>query len=178
MGKKIGAIVAGAKLDERTVTVCTRGDLNAEIEDLQRQLVQADRDFVKQSLADVSPARGLAERIEVLREQMRADEHVFKFRALSAKAWSDLLAEHPPRHGHDEIWNLETFPAACVAACCVEIDGEAETLDAADVEALFDVLNSKQRDDLFDGAYLANVRSADVPFSVLASKILHSTEQS
>jgi len=178
MGNKIGAIVANAKMAERTATVCTRGDLNAEIEDLQRRLLEADRDFVKQSLSDVSPARDLAAAIEALREQMQADEHVFKFRALSPVAWSDLLAEHPPRDGHEEVWNLETFPAACVAACCVAIDGEPETLDVAEVESLFGVLNSKQRDDLFDAAYRVNVKSTDVPFSALASKILHSTAQS
>jgi hypothetical protein len=32
----------------------------------------------------------------------------------------DLMAEHPPRKGKDERFNLNTLPAATVGLCCIE----------------------------------------------------------
>lgn len=168
----IDEIIASTKPVEKSVTVCVRGDLNVKIEELERELASV-KDWKPASLADASPARALAEQIEATREEMQQHEHVFRFRAQSAKAWSDLLAKHPPRKGRDEAFNPETFGVACVAACAVDPEMTEEQAGK-----LADVLNQGQWDDLTSAAWTANVRSVDIPFSLAASAILRSTEPS
>lgn len=68
------------------------------------------------------------------------------FRALPRPVWAQLLGEHPPTEvqadmGHE--YNVETFPAALIAACSVDGMGESEAQELldewsdADAKALF-----------------------------------------
>lgn len=168
----IDEIIASAKRAEKTATLCVRGDLNAKIEELERQLGES-KGWKPQSLADASPLRALAEQIEATRDEMREHEHTFLFRALPPKAWSDLLAKHPARKDRDEGFNLATFPAAAISACAVDPEMTVEQ-----AEQLSEVLNQGQWDTLFSAAWTANVQALDIPFSLAASAILRSTEQS
>ncbi|MGH3010180.1 MAG: hypothetical protein ACRDLM_12350, partial [Gaiellaceae bacterium] len=170
----IETLIAAAKPAEQSVTLCLRGDLNVKIEDLEREL-EAAKGWKPGSLADTDPARELAEQIEATREEMREHSHVFKFRAVAPKAWSDLLALHPPRKDNDAdgLFNLQTFPSAVIAACAIEPEMTAEQLDR-----LAAVLNQGQYDDLFMAAWRVNTRATDIPFSGAAYAILHNTEQS
>ena len=168
-------IVAGASRPERSVTLCTAGALNARLQELERTLAD-EHQKVSTSLADGGRRRELAEEIESVLSEMRAHEHTFTFRGLAHKAWSDLTAEHKPRDGKSEIVNLETFPAACIAASLVKVDDDEVTTDVEDVEKLFDVLNEGQIDQLFNAAWEANTGGRSVPFSALASATLQNTD--
>jgi hypothetical protein len=175
----LGDVVKKATRAERTATVCLAGDLNARYDELEVQLqrLTVDRD----SLADGDGRVPIAEEMAQVREQMRASEHFFTFRALAPKEWSDLLAIHPPREDKQEAFNTDTFPQACVIASLVRVknaqDDELEFTEA-DVEALWDgVLSQGQRNELFGAAWEANTGRVSVPFSALASVILGRTSE-
>lgn len=171
-------IIASATPAERDVKICVAGALNArfavldaELQDLQQ------RRFVGDSLGEADPRRAIAEEMENLREQMKADEHTFTMRALPPKAWSDLRAAHGPREGRMERFNPETLPSALIAASCVRVDGEDVELSTDKVGELFDVLNEGQRDELFEAAWEANTGRVSVPFSAAASVVRQTSEQ-
>lgn len=167
----IESIIDGASPPTTSVRICVAGDLSAQFEELEAQLAEA-KNWKPDSLGDASPTRDLAQRMETLREQMREHEHTFTFRGLSTRAWSDLVAHHPPRDDKDEAWNLETLPVALIAACAVDPEMSVEQ-----AERLCDRLSQGQWDELFSTAYRITVRKTDIPFSSLAYGILHDTEQ-
>lgn len=158
-----------ASLPEKTVEVCLRGDLVAQVEDLERDL--RDLRTNTQTLADRGKARQLAEQIEQVRAEMQNSSVVFRLRGLNRKQWADLLAAHPPRR-NDETdkalgYNTETFFPALIRTCLVEpsVDDEQwERLDA--------LLSSAQFDALVDAALAVSRRKVDVPFSFAASATL------
>ena len=83
---------------------------------------------------------------------MKARTFAFRFRALSPKAWSDLLAAHPSKD-KTKIFEANTFPDAAIRACCVEPAGLD---DDARFAALLSQLSVAQQSDLFDGAWAVN----------------------
>lgn len=175
MPSDVHALIAAARLPERTVSLCLRGDLVAELERLDRELAELDRPgrVVTDSLAG-DGRRGLAERIEALREEMRASTVSFVLRALPRRRWSALLAEHPPRDGDegDKAMgiNSESLFAALIGESIV-----SPTLSADELDTLLDAISSAQYDELANAAWSLNRRSVDIPFSPTASRILRSS---
>lgn len=173
----IDEVIASAKLPEKTISLCLRGDLQAEWEDLERQLraeEEADDDAV---LAGNAEARGLAEQMEKLAATMREREVVFRFRGLSAKAYSDLMVRHrAPEDKRDEAvdgLDWDTYPTALIAACAVE-----PRMTLAQAEQLNDKVSHRQWDDLFATALACNRSQVSVPFSLSASAIRAATAPS
>ena len=168
-----------AKLPEKTVPLCLAGDLQAEFEELERQL-QIERtrpDKQGATMASTGRSRAeteLAQQIEALRERMQAATTVFRLRALPKKRWSDMIAQHKPRPEDKEAGldhNGQTLPVAVVAACCID-----PQMSIPEVEELVDeILTQGQWDDLYLTAFMLNRRNVDVPFSASASAILSST---
>lgn len=167
------ALLAEARLPERTVEVCLRGDLAADHEAAERELEQAQR-APSDSLAG-SGAGAIVDRIEALEAQMREHTYPFRLRALSRPAWRKLLAEHPPRRDDagkivDEDagveLNVETFYAALIRACLVD-----PVLDGDDWARLTEALTDRQYGDLASAAWLLNRGEVDVPFSLAASRM-------
>jgi hypothetical protein len=166
--RSVKELVAAAKLRETTVVLSFAGDLLGEVEGLQRQLAEAGH-WSLTSLADSDPRQPIVERIQALQEEIDANRAEFRLRALPAKAWSDLLAAHPPAHGEDAHFNVATFPGAAIAACCLD-----PVMTAAEYTELAQVLTGGQEDELFDAVWRINTRSASVPFSLASSAILAS----
>lgn len=164
----ISDILKRAKRREKIVHLCLAGDEVAEIEGLERQLTGLADTWQPDSLAATDPREKIAKQIKAARERMRKAEVAFKFRAVGAKEWSDLLAAHPGK-SREQIWDPETFPKALVGACCVDPE-----MLPTQVEELFEVLNEGQRNDLMNAAYEVNAEATHVPFSVSASSILSS----
>lgn len=162
--RSIADIIASAKPRESTVTLCLAGDLAGRIEELERQLGDLS-DWQASSMSDEDPRLAVAEEIAALQDQMKGAEEVFHFRALGAKAYSDLVAAHPPKvAGH--LFDGATFFPALIAACCVE-----PAMTVEDYEQLAEVLNEGQRSELETTAWQVNDQSTAVPFSVSASAI-------
>ena len=179
MGKDVKALIRQAKLPERTVQVCLRADLVAEMEQAERELAEAQRE-ISGSLAAGSRVREIAERIEALRRDMLDHTVEFRLRAMPRPVWTAFLAEHPPRKTESgevderDKWigvNTDTFFPALVRRSVVEPE-----LDDDDWDALDQSLTSRQFDDLSDAAWSLNRREVDIPFSRAASRILQSSE--
>ncbi|GAA3416226.1 hypothetical protein [Streptosporangium vulgare] len=172
----IADIIGQVKRPEKTVPICLAGDLQAEFEDLERDLAIARDKPAEGTLAGGSNpiATTIAQQIVELRERMREHTTVFRFRGLPRKAWSDLVAECPPgddaKEGADVDW--ETFGVALVAACVVE-----PTMTVEDAGQLAEVLTQAQWDSLFAAAYSVNKRDVDVPFSYAASAVLQTSKK-
>jgi hypothetical protein len=173
--------VANAKLAETTVPICLRGDLVAEIERLDRELIAAGTG-PSTGMEDGAHLRDLAERIEALRAEMSADDanHTFVLRALSGPKYRALKAEHPPRLddngqviAEDRITgaNVDTIAAPLLRACCVD-----PVLDDATWRAVEPVLSDGQYNALVEAALLVNQGRVSVPFSRAASRVMRSTE--
>lgn len=163
-----------ASLPEKTVEVCLRGDLVAQVEDLEREL--RDLRTNTETMADQGRARKVAERIEAARAEMSAKAIVFRFRGLDRHGWAQLLTDCPPRDGvaTDKAlgYNPETFYPALIRRCLVEpqvTDEQWERLDAR--------LSSGQFDSLADTALAVSRRKVDVPFSFAASATLRSSAE-
>jgi hypothetical protein len=167
-----------AKLPERTVELCLRGDLQAEWEDLHRQLAEVEaRQAIDKRLNPGGERKQIAGQIETLEEQMRADTIVFRMRALSRKAWNALLKEHPPRKDDDTDavlgYNLDTFMAGAIRACTYAPDDlDEETWN----DLLDESLTEHQFASLQNAVLALNVRQVSVPNSSAASRILRASE--
>jgi hypothetical protein len=161
-----------AALPEKTVEVCLRGDLLAEVEDLEREL--RDARISVQTMADQGRARKIAEQIEKAREAMREASVVFRLRGLTRKAWAGLVGAHPPRKDNDTDralgYNMDTFFPALIRACVTEPELNDETWERLDP-----ALSSAQFDELVDAALAVSRRRVDVPFSYAASVTLQSS---
>ncbi len=176
----IKSILAEARLPERTVPICLRGDLVAEYEELDRQLEEANR-RAADSLAG-NGAGELLDRIEALQEEMRAATVTFRVRALPKPAWRALLAAQPPRHDDDDKpnqedaaigVNMETFWDAIARACLIEpvIDDETGAMMAGPEGRLTD----RQIGQLADAAWAVNRGDVSVPFSLAVSQARRTT---
>lgn len=175
--------LAGAKLPERTVEICLRGDLVAEHEEAERQLEQAEK-RPADSLAG-SGTGELVERIEALEAQMREETETFTLRALphrrSARddrpTHTELKKAHPPRREDGEIidadevgYNVDSFNEALVKLCTVD-----PVLDADDWAELFAVISEGQFAVLAMASIFLNRGDINVPFSHAASKAKRAT---
>lgn len=158
--RSIQDILAAARPRETEVRLCLAGDLAADADRIQAQLDALDGRFVRSSLAETDPRTALESELAEVHDLMRENEVVFRFRALGKLAYSDLLAAHPGRPGEDEAWNNITYPQALIAASCIEPAMTAEQL-----EALSEVLNQRQRNELFNAAWTAQVGETRVPIS-------------
>lgn len=174
----IDEILDQATPPEKTVPICLAGHMQAEFEELERDLAIARDKPAEGTLAGgANPlATQIAQQIVELRERMREHTKVFRFRGLSRRAFSDLIAKYPPSkedeaEGKDVDW--ETFGVALIAACAVD---PAMTEEKAG--KLVDVLTSAQYDSLFAAAFSVNKRDVDVPFSYAASAVLQSSKKS
>jgi len=166
---------------EVTIRVPMRADLIDTLQLLEvelRQAAQRDKDgAATASLADRPKAPVVAERIQALERELADSEVEFKFRAIGRRAYDQLLAEHPPTaiqvkeakaQGVVALYNLDTFPPALAAACCVQPAG-------ATVEHLrkaYDEWSPGQWSVLWRAVIAVTQGSADVgPKSVTASAI-------
>jgi hypothetical protein len=159
------AVLAQATLPTRVVGLCLRGDLVSEHADNERRLTDV-ADWAATSIADADPRRELADRQAELEAEMKAAEVPFRIQAIAAKAWSDLLAQHPGKPGSDDQVDLDAFAPAAVAACLV-----SPRMTEKQVETLFERITAGQRDVLFAAVWQLNAREVTVPFSVTASAI-------
>jgi hypothetical protein len=182
--KNFKTMLAGAKLPERTVEICLRGDLVAEHEDAERELEAAEKKPTD-SLAGNGTAK-IIERIEALEAEMREATQTFTLRALphrrSARddrpTHNELKKAHPPRREGGEViagdedygYNVDAFNEALVRLSVVEPE-----LDAADWDDLLAVLSEGQFSKLAVACLFLNRGDIDVPFSHAASRAKRAT---
>jgi len=173
MKPDFAALLAGAKLPERTVPVCLRGDLKAEHERLNDELELLEKQAVD-SLAGNGGAE-LAERIEALEAEMRANTYPFVLRGLPGPQFRAFKAKHPERvdangaavkpddyYGFDITTGFEPLIRTSI------VDPQPDELQWS---TLMETLTERQFDDLAMAAFLLNRGDVDVPFSRAASRL-------
>lgn len=94
--KDFQTMLAEAKLAERTVPLCMRGDLVAQLEQLE-----AAADEARKANSKESALPDIVEQIEALQAQMRDGTYVFRLRALPPRRYRALKAKYPPRRDED-----------------------------------------------------------------------------
>ncbi len=160
-------VMAVAKPREATVRLCLDQSLNSEHERLEEALDAARKGPDTTSMSEPVKGYAIAQQITELEARSEAAKVTFVLRALGHKAWSDLLAAHPPEDPEVSTFNLLTFPPALIAACSLDPIMSEEQVSTE----LFEVLNWGQRNLLFNTAFAANT-GVDVPFSLAASATL------
>lgn len=167
------ALLSGAKLPERTVAICLRGDLVAEHEQLNEQLELLEKKAVD-SLAGNGGAE-LAERITALEDEMRQNTYPFRLRGMSGPKFRAFKAQHPIRlkdNGDPERvdarfeFNTETGFEPLTRLSIIDPE-----LSDAQWSELLETLTDNQFDGLSAVAWLLNKGEIDVPFSRAASRL-------
>ncbi|MFI6594999.1 hypothetical protein ACIBHX_02055 [Nonomuraea sp. NPDC050536] len=169
---------AKVRRPEKTVSLCLAGDLQAEFEDLERELAAARDQPSSGTLAGGSAeAAEIARRIQALQAEMREHSEVFKFRGLTRREHSDLVARHPPTEEQLEQSpnvdvNWETYGVALIAACCV-----SHPMTEAEAGELVDILTTAQYSALYQAASAVNILGLDIPNSFTASAVLQGSKR-
>lgn len=161
--------IARAALPERTISICLRGDLDAEHQRLTTEVLKLKATGAS-SLAGADLG-DLPDRIEALRLEIEAESIVVRLRALTRRRWSELIAQHPARPGNerDAKVGLNAFGFYSTAIRESAIDCE---LDAADWATLLGdadtdgLLTDGQWDQLIRSINELNQSPASVPFSL------------
>lgn len=148
-------LIADAKPPARTVEVCLRGDLTADLERATRALALATANE-----ADTTEAMA---QIAALRKQMAAATVEVTLTAMPRGDWLSLIAGHPPRDGNDTDqrvgFNTETFYDAAIRRSWAAPEATDD-----DLTGLLGALNDRQFNDLADAAWSVNAGGVSVPF--------------
>lgn len=170
--RKVKAAIRAAKLPERSVELCLRGDLVAQFEALQRELERLGERPKQPMLTGDVEAREVAKRIEAVREQMRAHTVTFTMRAMSRRRWTEFVAGHEPRKGVESDqtagFNTKTLYEALVRESTVD----PQLTDEEWAHLLDEVLSDAQFETLAGAAWELNRKDVSVPFSFAASVVL------
>jgi hypothetical protein len=166
-------MLAGAKLAERTVEICLRGDLIAEHQQAERELERAEKNSAN-SLAGNGVAE-LAERIQALEAEMQQNVYTFRLRGLPAPQFRAFKAEHPIRiedgepNKQDAVFgfNTETGFDPLTRMCVVDPELDDETWTQ-----LLESLTENQLEELSAAAWFLNRGDVDVPKSSAASRLM------
>jgi hypothetical protein len=164
------------RLPERTVSFLDDEGLKQRVTDAALDVAKARASALgrateadvpaeeRESWADAQPDVLAAQTaLDAAREALAAATITLTFRALPRPVWEQLLREHAPTEeqadlGHE--YNVETFPAAIIAASSVDGMSEAEAQELldnwsdADAKALFTaalLVNQTMRADLGKG---------------------------
>lgn len=168
--KSAKELIKAAKLPERTVDICLRGDLATEVQSLEAELTAALDAEQNDGRLGGKKSKQIAARIEEVRAEMAESTVSFRLRALPRRRWRELMDEHPPKKGDkgDEAMGvaLEPFLDAVTPASVVDPE-----LDAAEWAELVDVLSSGEYDRITTAVWDLNRRQVDVPKSSRASLI-------
>ncbi|MEU5383219.1 hypothetical protein [Kitasatospora cineracea] len=163
------------RLPERTVSICDDDTAKLAVTDAQLKLAKARSEARTSATSqgvehgqvdayvEAHPQVVIARSFLATAEQELADVTVeLTFRALPRPVWEALLAEHAPTEEQADKgmdYNVESFPAALIAASHIERDAngaEVEGMSVADAQLLLDEWSDSDAKVLFTGAMLVN----------------------
>jgi hypothetical protein len=175
--KNFKAMMAEAKLPERTVDVCLRGDLVADFQALEAELDEARRaggDSLDSGTGEI------VELMEATQALMRDYTYPVRLRAMRGPDFRTLLAQHPARRNEaGEIdkaeqgfdFNIETFFEPLLRACMVD----PELVVNDEWREFVGTLTDYQFNELALAALTLNRGKVDIPFSLAASMMKSSS---
>lgn len=163
------------QLPERTLSISDNPVLKTAVTEaalgLARARTQAKSESIDQAVPEEQREEWVETRPEVLAAvgaledaQRALDEATvtLTFRALPRPAWEQLLREHPPTEAQADAgmeYNVESFPAALIAACHIERDEtgtEVPGMTDAEAQELLDAWPDSEAKALFTAALLVN----------------------
>ncbi|WP_328925565.1 hypothetical protein OG429_13520 [Streptomyces sp. NBC_00190] len=163
------------RLAERTLSICDDPTLKAAVTEaalrLARARTEAGSASIEQGISEAARAEWVAQQPEVLAAEGELDDAQreldaatlrLTFRALPRPAWEQLLRDHPPTEAQADIgmeYNVETFPAALIAACHLERDDtgtEVPSMSETDAQELLDAWADADAKALFTTALVVN----------------------
>ncbi|MEU6475335.1 hypothetical protein ABZ858_00320 [Streptomyces sp. NPDC047017] len=163
------------KLPERTLRVCDDDGVKKKSTEAALALAKARTDAraesVVQGIAESDREGWIVAYPDVVAAQLQLDKaeravedatDVLTFRALPRPVWEQLLRDHPPTEAQADQgmeYNVETYPAALIAACHVERDetgAEAPGMSEQEAQELLDAWSDSEAKALFTSALLAN----------------------
>lgn len=179
----IDAILGALADPSRRRTVSVRLPINVDgvdFDDLIEQHARADLELADalQASADRARLDELRERVEATEQAIEDAKTEFRFQAVGAKAWADLVAAHPPTAADRKVEpraeiHADTFYPAAIAASAVEPEitvEQAEQLRALLPDDLWTLLGT--------ATMQANIGGGDTPKSLLAGTLRRASERS
>lgn len=144
------------KPNEKQVDILLEPLLKAKVEEKTREVEQLTR-AEQRGRKDLSQKSAIKaqEELDAIMDEVRSESVTFLFRDIGRKKLDTLIAAHRPTEEMKTQWkdegnagslayNLETFPPALIAACCVDPEMSLEDAQAiceewggGDIEALF-----------------------------------------
>lgn len=172
----LDAALAAAKMPERTVDLCLRGDLQALFESLESELRESRAaGTAVDSLAGDPHARELAEQITALQDDMAAHTVTLTVRGITNPHWNKLVADCPVRDGNSTDralgYDVDKFFPLLVKTCLLDVTDEQW-------QKLYATISAGQFEALSDASLAVSRRRVDVPKSLLASEVLRISETS
>ncbi|MFI1436517.1 hypothetical protein [Streptomyces lydicus] len=163
------------KLPERSLRLCDDDEAKKNATDAALELAKARTtaraESVEQGIAEADREEWMLARPDVVAAQLRLDAAervledatvVLTFRALPRPAWEQLLRDHPPTEAQADQgmeYNVETYPAALIAACHIERDqsgAEVPGMNEQEAQELLDAWPDSEAKALFTSALLVN----------------------
>ncbi|MGW0009893.1 hypothetical protein ACWDVX_09040 [Streptomyces tendae] len=163
------------KLPERSLRLCDDDEAKKNATDAALELAKARTvargQSVEQGVSEADREEWTVSQPEVVAAQLRLDAAeqvledatvVLTFRALPRPAWEQLLRDHPPTEAQADQgmeYNVETYPAALIAACHIERDesgGEVPGMSEQEAQELLDAWPDSEAKALFTCALLVN----------------------
>lgn len=163
--EKIRALVKSQARPEKVVTLVLRADLQQQIEELEKKLIEIRAADSEGTLAGNTDAAPVADEINALIEEAKDSTIDVLLRALPRKQWSDLVTKNPPK-SEEYLYDAAGLMNDAIPACWVSPELDAETRDA-----LLDGLTQGQWDRLSEATQMLNRGDVNVPFSALATRV-------
>lgn len=166
--KSTKEMLAAAKLPERSVAICLRGDLVADINALERELAEVlAQEAADRRMTGVKRSKELADAIEAKRAEMADATLDMRLRALKVSQWRDMVRKYPPAKDDKSGLGVDitAFMGEAIPASVVSPDD----MDADDWETFNDNVPPSEITRLMNLVWELNTQGVDIPKSRLAS---------
>jgi hypothetical protein len=165
-------LLAKVKPVTRSVSLCLSGDLIAEKERTERELLAARAEDDRHNRPPEAPA--IARRIRELEEEIDASLTEFVVQSVGRTDWEGLIDRHPAGDREKELGLSfgPGFVTESIALSCIE----PAVMTVDQVSQLEEVLSASQLQLLFSAVMAVNTGSDRLPKSVAATATLAASE--
>lgn len=165
----IDHLLATARRQTRSITVCLRGDLVDEYVAAGARILELNQQHAgRESLAGIPEVTDLTERMDVLKADMEANSSAIRLEALPPSVFSALMVAHPPREDRPDDQrmgvNQSTFFEAVLPLSAVD-----PKLTPERAASLIDWMNQRQWSEMMNMIWTLNLGDVDIPFLRAAS---------
>lgn len=166
-------LLSEAQLPKRVVEICLRGDLHAELQLLDQELIDFQRTKVgSKRLSGATTERDLSTKIGELQDQMRESSIPFELSAFNGRRWRELKAKHPVNEKPSPMDSVLGADAKGLLNEAVREAIQSPVLDDEDWEALTEKITDGEWQRLCETVYSLNEEGVTVPFSQRASLVM------